>query len=78
MGPLNVCSQKSLTNVISSSGLIILWGFGGISPTRDQIMERTGLFGIVVNTLSPFTYSFELVVRQCKPHFIDAASFLDL
>lgn len=47
------------SNLVANGALVILWSFGGLEPTLETIKERMGGFGLFMNHLSPFKWSFE-------------------
>jgi hypothetical protein len=56
---ISVSFQSSIKSFVASGILVILWAFGGISPTLSEIEERMGPL-VIFNYLSPFKWSFEL------------------
>ncbi|CAM9687790.1 unnamed protein product, partial [Ectocarpus fasciculatus] len=47
------------SNLVANGSLVILWAFGGLEPNLETIRSRMGGFGVFVNTISPFKWSFE-------------------
>lgn len=56
---ITVTMPEGNRNLIASGMLVILWAFGGLEPTTDEIVDRMGFIGVFLNTLSPFRWSFE-------------------
>jgi hypothetical protein len=44
---------------LANGVIVIMWSFGGISPTRASLRDRMGIFGQAINYVSPFKWSFE-------------------
>ena len=42
--------------------VVLLWSFGGMSPPLSQMQASMGGFATLVNTISPFKYSYEIEV----------------
>ena len=59
----------ALHGLVSSSLVVVLWSFGGISPNRSVLFQRLGQFGLFMNNISPFRWSFELqMIGECKSY----------
>jgi hypothetical protein len=60
--------------------IVLLWSFGGISPSFKAMQDSMSVFAVIVNTLSPFRYSFEIEVineLQQYPAIWDTSSLYD-
>jgi hypothetical protein len=45
--------------LIANGLLVVLWAFGGITPTAKDLELRLGGFGWFINSVSPFKWTFE-------------------
>jgi hypothetical protein len=60
--------------------VVLLWSFGGVSPPISQMKASMGTFATVINTISPFRYSYEAeVVNELSryPTIWNTASLYD-
>jgi len=49
--------------VVANGLVVLLWSFGGISPSLATLTARLGPIGAAAHALSPFTYAFEMHIR---------------
>jgi hypothetical protein len=42
--------------------IVLLWSFGGVSPSFKAMEDSMSVFAVIMNTLSPFRYSFEIEI----------------
>lgn len=47
-------------NSVASALLVVLWCFGGVSPSYEAMVKRLSVLGVLLNYCSPFRWSFEL------------------
>ena len=60
LGNLIACTFTSkIKSLIASGILVILWAFGGVTPSFSEIEDRMGPL-VILNYLSPFKWSLEL------------------
>ncbi|CAE7638901.1 unnamed protein product, partial [Symbiodinium microadriaticum] len=44
-------------NLVAMGSVVVLWAFGGISPTTTQMKENMGFVTVLINYISPFKWS---------------------
>jgi len=60
--------------------VVLLWAFGGLSPTLKTMEDSMSVFATFMNAVSPFTYSFEIEVLNeltQYPETFDTTPILD-
>jgi hypothetical protein len=64
LGDIFLCGTQGKSRVSFASGLlVVLWCFGGVSPSYTFIVARLNVLGILLNACSPFKWSLEMQVR---------------
>ena len=58
---ISICFTSALKNIICIGTLVVLWAFGGFSPSYDAMTTTMGPM-FIINYLSPFKWSFQLQV----------------
>ena len=64
MGLANLISisfTSPIKSLVASGTLVVLWAFGGFSPSYEEIKQNMGPL-VILNYFSPFKWSFELHV----------------
>lgn len=59
---LAVLLNKKQRGVFASGLIVLLWAFGGITPTRDSLENSMGIGGLAMNTVSMYSLSYKLHV----------------
>ena len=58
---ISICFTSALKNIICIGTLVVLWAFGGFSPSYTAMTTSMGPM-FIINYLSPFKWSFQLQV----------------
>jgi hypothetical protein len=53
------CIKAKHANVVGTGIVVVFWSFGGLNPTVDEIEASLAGFGLFVNAISPFKWSFQ-------------------
>jgi len=69
---VGVAAPANKRGIITTATVLVMWVFGGVDPTLEDIEKSLSFVGLALNAVSPFKYTFELQMLSDFDNYPDA------